>query len=94
MCAQARSTNWNISVFHNHRAFSNLRDGCRWRASSQASGVDFVVGDFNSGHDPVGLYYPKVTRASGSANGTVEWDSGANSLVVNGPLVNRTHRLE
>jgi hypothetical protein len=83
------STNWNISVFHN-TAPSPTCVTDSLSASSQASGVDFVVGDFNSGHDPVGLYYPKVTRASGSANGTVEWDSGANSLVVNGPLVNRT----
>lgn len=59
-------------------------------SSARASGVDLVVGDFNSGHDTLGIYYPLATRSAGAADGTLEWDDGSNSLVVGGPLVNRT----
>jgi hypothetical protein len=83
------SSNWNLAVYQATAAFPTCVSGSL-AASSAVSGVDFVVGDFNSGHDVLGFYYPQVTRLSGSTDGTVEWDSGSNSLTVNGPIVNRT----
>jgi hypothetical protein len=85
----AASTNWNLAVYQT-TAPSPACVATSLAASTQTTGVDFVVGDFNIGHDAVGLYYPQATRVSGTGGGTVEWDSGTNSLVVNGPLVNRT----
>ncbi len=54
--------------------------------SFASSGVDFVVGDFNSGHTlPVfpasdAGYGVRAFRYSGSGNGTVEWDDGPDAI--------------
>ncbi len=51
--------------------------------------VDFVVGDFN--HNPYGTYYLWGSqRYDPGAVGSVEWDSGADAIVVGGPAVERT----
>ena len=82
-------SNWNLSVFQSTAAFPTCVSGSL-AASNLVSGVDFVVGDFNSGHDPLAIYYPQPARLTGSTDATLEWDSGANALTVNGPLVNRS----
>jgi len=85
----APGDDWNIEVYQSTDVFpacvATLLAG-----SSRTSGVDFVVGDFNSGHNATGLYYPLATRASGSGNATVEWDDGNQSLALNNPLVSRS----
>lgn len=84
----APGSDWNLTVYDTAAAFP----GCVTTvlgSSALASGVDLVVGDFNTGHNALDVRYPQVTRASGAGDATVEWDAGANSLVVNGPLVNR-----
>ena len=83
------TSDWNLTLYQSTAAFPTCLT-TSLAASSAAAGVDFVVGDFNAGHEPLAFYYPRATRASGAANGLVEWDGGANSLTVNGPLVNRT----
>src|SRR5262249_39384083 len=80
--------NWNIEVDQSQAGAPSCV-ATPLASSARATGVDFVIGDFNPGHDPTASYYPLVTRASGSGSATVEWDDGPNSLVVNGPLVNR-----
>jgi len=88
----APGDDWNLEVYQTTAAFpacvATLLAG-----SSAASGVDFLVGDFFTGHNPTGTYYPLVTRASGAGNATVEWDDGGgtvNLITVNGALINRT----
>src|SRR5262249_27279225 len=85
----AGTDNWDIEVDQSQAGAPSCV-ATPLASSTRATGVDFVVGDFNPGHDPVASYYPLVTRASGTGSATVEWDDGPNSLVVNGPLVNRT----
>lgn len=84
----AAGSDWNLTVYQSTAVSPTCVSG-GLAASSAVSGVDFVVGDFNTSHDPLGIYYPQVTRASGSGAGTVEWDAGSNSLTVNGPLAGR-----
>lgn len=84
----AAATDWNLEVYQTAAAYPACLSTAL-ASSSRTSGVDLVVGDFNPTHDPLGVYYPRLNRATGSGDGTVEWDSGANALVVNGPLVNR-----
>ena len=85
----AGADNWNIEVDQSQAGAPSCV-ATPLASSARVTGVDFVVGDFNPGHDPAASYYPLVTRASGSGSATVEWDDGPNALVVNGPLVNRT----
>src|SRR5437667_6944965 len=62
-------------------------------SSARATRVNFVVGDCNAAHDALGLYYARVTRASGVGPAAVEWDGGggaASTLTVNAPLVQRS----
>ncbi len=80
---------WNIGVYQSQTA-APACVATLLGSSTRTSGVDFVIGDFNAGHDAVGIYYPQVTQVSGSGSATVEWDDGPNSLAVNGPLVSRT----
>jgi hypothetical protein len=84
----AVGSDWNLEVYQTTAAFPACVSTVLG-VSSGTSGVDFVVGDFNPTHNPLALYYPQVTRASGAGDATVEWDAGTNSLVVNGPLINR-----
>jgi hypothetical protein len=54
-------------------------------------GTHFVVGDFNSGANPTGTYYPRIeTRYFGEPSAKVEWDSGSDQLSVNAPPISRT----
>ncbi len=90
----AAGSDWNLEVYQTTSA-SPPCVATLLGSSTRTSGVDFVVGDFNydvfpNPHDPLGTYYPLVTRMSGSGDGTVEWDDGANSLTMNGPLISRT----
>ncbi len=43
-------------------------------ASQQASGIDFVLGDFAA--EGTGTRYAPISRTSGTGSATVEWDSG------------------
>src|SRR5262245_43844519 len=56
----AASTNWDIAVYQ-ATAPSPTCVTTSLASSVQTTGVDFVVGDFNGGHDPAGVYYPQVT---------------------------------
>jgi hypothetical protein len=85
----AAGEDWNIEVFQ-ATAASPACVSTSLGSSSRTSGVDFVLGDFNVGHNPIGLHYPVAQRVAGAANATMEWDDGANSITVNGPLLSRT----
>ncbi len=84
----AAGENWNMQVFQTTAA-SPTCVATSLGSSTRTSGVDFVLGDFNGGHNPIGLHYPVAERVSGTGNATVEWDDGANSITVNGPLLSR-----
>lgn len=85
----ASGSDWNIEVDQNVGGPPNCVGGTL-ASSVRTSGVDFVIGDFNPTHDPLAIYYPLVTRATGAGGATVEWDDGANTLTVNGPVVTGT----
>ncbi len=51
--------------------------------------VDFVVGDFNPGRTPVGTYYARTVRYSGSGSASVEWDDGTDDIFRDGAPVSR-----
>ncbi len=60
-------------------------------ATSTGVGVaDFVVGDFNSGANPLGTYYAHLYRFAGTGYGSVEWDSDHDLLVTSGGSIRRT----
>jgi len=49
-------------------------------ASQQASGVDFVLGDFAA--ERTGTWYAPIARSSGSGGATGAWGSGARTLLL------------
>ncbi len=85
----APGDNWDLEVDQSTGAFPACV-ATLLGSSSRTSGVDFVIGDFNPGHDALAVYYPRVARVSGTSSAAVEWDSGSNSLTVNGPLLTRS----
>ena len=59
--------------------------------SATPGGVDVIVGDFRSGANPVGPWYAKVERTSGTGPALVEWDAGGDELLVDDdPVVHGT----
>ena len=50
-------------------------------------GVDVIAGPFQE--NPLGTYYLGPTRPAGAGPGFVEWDAGADQIVVNDPPVVR-----
>jgi hypothetical protein len=57
-------------------------------SSYRFTGVDLVVGDFH--HNPLGTYYVGPTRPFGAGPGFLEWDGGAEVLIVDAAPVART----
>ena len=49
--------------------------------SFASTGVDFVIGNANLGHLPLGTYNLRASRFAGSAAATLEWDAGADEAV-------------
>ncbi|MEZ4650036.1 MAG: hypothetical protein R3E97_14855 [Candidatus Eisenbacteria bacterium] len=77
---------WDIALY----AQGGSTDPCVLNplaSSARVTGVDFTISDYN--HAPMGTGYVSADRFSGSQSGTVEWDSGANTLVVNGIAAQR-----
>ena len=77
-------SDWDIGIYQGTTAFPACVATLLGN-STRGSGVDFVVGDFN--HNPTGTYYAAATHFSGAGNGKVQWDSGADLLTVNAPVV-------
>jgi hypothetical protein len=51
-----------------------------------ATGVPFIVGDFN--HNPLGVYYPRYRRTVGTVQGyDVEWEGGSEGFVYSGSVI-------
>ena len=73
------SANWDVGLSTNSAPFANCVT-FPVVASQQASGIDFVLGDF--GAEGTGTYYAPIARASGSGGATVEWDSGARTVAL------------
>lgn len=73
------TANWDIGLSTGSAAFPTCVS-FPVVASQQSSGVDFVLGDFAA--EGTGVRYAPVSRASGTGSATVEWDSGARTLVV------------
>jgi hypothetical protein len=57
-----------------------------------SNGIEYVVGDFNSGGAAQGTYYAKALGLNGTpGTGLMEWDGGADQIVSNGlPVVRAT----
>ena len=83
------ATNWNMEVYQSSSGVPPCV-ATVLGSSSRATGVDFVIGDFNPNHNSNGTYYPLATRVSGAADGVVEFDDDANRLTVNAALVSAT----
>ena len=80
----AAGSNWDLGIYSGVGGPPNCVNGSLG-SSVKATGVDFVVGDFNPGHNVAGIHYPLATRVSGAGSATVEWDDGADLLTVNAP---------
>jgi len=75
---------WDLSVNSATGAFPGCVAGGLSSSAYGGSTVDFVIGDFNSGANPLGTYYAQTIRFSGvGAAADVEWDDGTDQLVVN-----------
>ena len=61
--------------------------GAPLAGSFGTSNADFVIGNFNDNQTPPGEYGVRAYRYSGSGGATIEWDSGANDIVKDGPGV-------
>ena len=86
----APGSNHDLAVFQN-TAGSPACVANQVGASTAATGVDLVVGDFRPGRNTTGPWYPKVTRVAGAGPCTVEGDSGNVEIVVDAPaLVHNT----
>jgi hypothetical protein len=81
-------SDWDISLNTTATTFPNCVTGLLTSSTLGGSAVDFVVGDFN--HNATGTYYARPYRFSGTGGATVEWDNGADQLVVNAPWTQRT----
>jgi hypothetical protein len=57
-------------------------------SSTPGSGVDFILGDFT--YNPLGPYFARIVRASGSSLGVVEWDDGPDEIFVGSAPVDRS----
>src|SRR5687767_13522492 len=77
----AGTANWDVGISLSTAAFPTCVS-VPVIASQQASGVDFVLGDF--GAEGTGTRYAPILRASGTGNASLEWDSGSRTALVNG----------
>jgi len=75
---------WNLSTYSGTALFPTCVAGSL-ASSSQPSGVDLVLGDFD--YEPFTNYYMELTRASGSGAATLEWEVGGNFIVVDQPEI-------
>src|SRR6188508_1393714 len=56
---------WHLAVFGSTGPDPSCVSGLL-KSSTRTSGVDFVIGDFNFGSDPLGTHYARASRFSGS----------------------------
>jgi hypothetical protein len=73
---------WDLAVFSATGPDPTCVSGLL-KSSVRTTGVDFVIGDFNYGADPLGTSYARVSRFAGSGPATVQWDDGADDLPPN-----------
>src|SRR5512141_118579 len=78
---------WDAYLYQDPAGYPDCVSGLL-ASSAAASGVDFVVADFN--YDPVGTYYLKANRWAGSLSGRVEWDQTEGLLQPNAVLTTVT----
>ena len=81
----APGSNWDIGLSTGTMAFPACLT-IPVVTSQQASGVDFVLGDFAA--EGTGTRYAPIQRVSGAGAATVEWDSGSRTAFVNGGGIN------
>ena len=73
--------NWNVAVYDTGRGNPEpVCFGGQLASSTRATGVDFVIGDLANG--PLKSYYARETLASGAGGARVEWDGGADEIVL------------
>ncbi len=81
----APGDDWDISVYGATAPDPTCVTSLK-ASSTQGVGVlDFVIGDFN--YNPEGTYYPVANHYSGSQNGIVQWDTGADYITPDTPGV-------
>ncbi len=80
---------WDIGVFQNPTGLSPPTCFGTQLGSSAAvpPRADFVIGDFN--WNSLGTYYARSYQYSGTAGARVDWDTGSDQVVVNGPTIGR-----
>ena len=81
-------SDWDLSLNTTATAFPACVTGALASSEYAGSAVDVVVGDFN--HNAQGTFYARPYLFNGPGGATVEWDDGADQLVVNGPWISRT----
>ena len=70
---------WNLSTYLGTAPYPDCVAGFL-AGSSQPTGVDLVLGDFD--YKPFTDYYMNVVRASGGADATLEWEVGGVDIAV------------
>lgn len=84
----APGDNWDLGVYLGTAA-SPTCVSLPAKQSLMASGVDFVIGDFNPAPSLPTTCYVKSERASGAGPAVLEWDDGSDILQVNQAFVHR-----
>jgi hypothetical protein len=78
-------TDWDIRAYADAPGNPGCLGGILASSVGGTSVLDFVVGDFN--HNPTGQYHVAANLFAGNGIGIVEWDSGADQIQANGPMV-------
>ncbi len=84
----APGEDWDIQLYADEGALPPPCVETLLTYSNRSSGVDFVVGDFN--HNALGEDIVAYSHYYGTENGLIEWDSGAETITVNAPPLERT----
>jgi hypothetical protein len=79
---------WDISVYGATAADPVCVTNLLASSTFGLNALDFVIGDFN--HNVVGTYYASASRFSGTKDGSVQWDDGADIIPVNGAPVTQS----
>jgi len=79
---------WDMSVYSGTAAYPTCVSGTLASSTYGTNVTDFVIGDFNA--DPVGTYYVKAYRFSGTGSATVEWEDGTDLASVGGGAITQS----
>ena len=81
-------TDWDMYLYSSTAADPACVTGQLASSAAGQSGVDYVIADFNA--SPRGTYYAQASLFAGGGTARVQWDDGADQLIMNDPLISRS----